>query len=57
MSSEKELNVHLLYMRDTIEDALEVAKEGDTEKTLAFLEKALKRVEQKLYQNPPLTAD
>ena len=57
MSSEKELNVHLLYMRDTIEDALEVAKEGDTEKTLAFLEKALKRVEQKLYQNPPLTTD
>ena len=54
MSSEKELNVLLFEQLEIIEDALEEAKKENAVNTVAFLEKAKKRVERKLYQNPPV---
>ncbi len=53
MESEKEINVYLMNMRDVLEDALEVAQSENAEKTIKYLEKELKRVNEKIYQNPP----
>ena len=54
-TNEKELNVYLMSMRDVLEDGLEIAKEKDAEKTIKYLEKQLKRINEKIYQNPPVS--
>ena len=55
LTNEKEINVYLMNMRDVIEDGLEIAKEENAEKTIKYLEKELKRVNEKIYQNPPVS--
>ena len=54
-TNEKEIYVYLMNMRDVIEDGLEIAKEENAEKTIKYLEKELKRVNEKIYQNPPVS--
>ncbi len=54
MGTEKEINIYLLNQLEVIEDALELAKKENAVETIAFLEKSKKRVERKLYQQPPL---
>ena len=55
MALEKEINVYLMSMRDILEDALEIAKAEDAAHTIAYLEKELRRVNEKIYQNPPIS--
>ena len=50
-----EINVYLMNMRDVIEDALEIAQEENAERTIKYLQKELKRVNEKIYQNPPIS--
>lgn len=53
-SNEKELNCNLFDQLSLIEEAEEVAREENAEKTLRFLAKKKRQVERKLYQKPPL---
>ncbi len=52
--NEKELNCNLFDQLSLIEEAEEVAREENAEKTLRFLAKKKRQVERKLYQKPPL---
>ena len=44
-----------MSMRDVLEDALEIAKAENSTETVKYLEKELKRVNEKIYQNPPIS--
>ncbi len=55
MALEKEINVYYMQMRDVIEDALELAQKENATETVKYLEKELKRVNEKIYQNPPVS--
>lgn len=52
--NEKELNCNLFDQLSIIEEAQEIAKEENAEKTLRFLEMKKRQIERKLYQEPPL---
>lgn len=54
MALEKEINVYYMQMRDVIEDALELAQKEEAAETIKYLEKELRRVNEKIYQNPPV---
>lgn len=53
-SNEKKLNCNLFDQLSLIEEAEEIAREENAEKTLRFLAKKKHQVERKLYQKPPL---
>ena len=55
MTLEKEINVYLMTMREILEDLLEVATKENAQETMRCIEKELKRVNEKIYQNPPLS--
>lgn len=53
-NNEKELNCYLLDQLSLLEEIEEVATETQDEKVLKTVAKLKKRVERKLYQQPPL---
>lgn len=53
-TNEKEYNGHLFDQLSILEEIEEVATETKDEKVLKVVEKLKKRVERKLYQQPPL---
>lgn len=53
-NNEKELNCYLFDQLSLLEEIEEVATETQDEKVLKTVAKLKKRVERKLYQQPPL---
>ena len=53
-NNEKELNCYLFDQLSLLEEIEEVATETQDERVLKTVEKLKKRVERKLYQQPPL---
>lgn len=56
-TNEKEYNGHLFDQLSILEEIEEVATETQDEKVLNVVAKLKKRVERKLYQQPPLTKE
>lgn len=53
-TNEKEYNGYLFDQLAILEDLMEVATEEKAVKTIAMIEKKVRQVERKLYQQPPL---
>lgn len=55
MPGEKEINCNLFDQLSILEEIEEVAKNTNDTEVLRVVDKLKKRVERKLYQQPPLT--
>lgn len=55
MPGEKEINCNLFDQLSILEEIEEVAKNTNDTEVLKVVDKLKKRVERKLYQQPPLT--
>lgn len=55
MPGEKEINCNLFDQLSILEEIEEVAKNTNATEVLKVVDKLKKRVERKLYQQPPLT--
>ncbi len=55
-TNEKEINNYLFDQLDLVEEALKLAQEENATKTIEYLETRKKKIERKLYQQPPLVS-
>ncbi len=53
-ADEKEINNNLFDQLEIVEDALKLAEKEHATETIEYLKTKKKRIERKLYQDPPL---